>query len=275
MFRSVDILQIHVAHACNLTCESCSHYSNHRHSGITQLQDAEDWMSLWSRRLETRRFVLVGGEPTIHPNLPDFIPLVRRHWPAAHIRLFTNGFFLHRHPNLPELLHADPNIELCLSVHHPSLKYQNRLRPIFDLLDTWQAKHPFHLTILHSHANWTRRYHGYGASMMPFEDGQQRESWEICPAKHCKQLFEGKIWKCPPLAYLKLQQAKFALPEAWNRYLAYQPLDPRCSDSELDAFIAKEDEIYCRMCPAQPQPLVLDAPIRLSEEASGTDVSAH
>ena len=30
---TIDNLEIHVTHACNLRCENCTHYSNYGHSG--------------------------------------------------------------------------------------------------------------------------------------------------------------------------------------------------------------------------------------------------
>jgi hypothetical protein len=260
--RRTDVLELHVAHACNLACESCSHYSNHGHAGITSLEEADAWMSLWSSRLDTRRFMLLGGEPTIHPDLPAFVPVVRRHWPFAHIKIVTNGFFLHKHPELPAILAADRDAELCLSVHHDSPQYTEKLRSIFVLIAEWRERHSFALHVRQSHANWTRRYLGHGASIRPYEDGRPRQSWEICPARHCKQLFEGKLWKCPALSYLNLQRGKFGLAEQWNPYLGYKALDPGCSNSELDAFLAREDETYCGMCPAQRQPFSLPVPLR-------------
>src|SRR6185436_18524483 len=100
---------------------------------------------------------------------------------------------------------------------------------------------------------WTRRYQGYGATMLPFADNDQRRSWEICPAKFCKQLHLGKLWKCAPLAYLPMQKAKYPLSADWDPYLRYVPLEASCSEAELDAFVALEDEAACRMCSAVPR----------------------
>jgi molybdenum cofactor biosynthesis enzyme MoaA len=104
--RHVGLVELHVTHACNLTCESCSHYSNHGHRGNLDPSVADRWMAQWSRRIAVDEFRLLGGEPTIHPNLAAFVPLVRKHWPAALIRIVTNGFFLHRHGDLPSMLAA-------------------------------------------------------------------------------------------------------------------------------------------------------------------------
>jgi hypothetical protein len=243
--RPVSFIELHVTHACNLTCESCSHYSNHAHRGMLELAQVESWMRAWSKRITLKELNLLGGEPTMHPHLSEFVVLARKHWPAAHIRIITNGFFLHRHPDLPSMLAADGNASLALSVHHNEPAYVERLRPIFDLLAIWQRDHGTIVETRQSHQGWTRRYLGFGAEMLPFEDGRPRQSWEVCPARYCKQLHDGKLWKCPPLAYLKLQKAKYNLSPKWDPYLQYIPLDPTCTDRELDDFLAQEDESAC------------------------------
>jgi hypothetical protein len=260
--RPVSRLELHVSHTCNLACDSCSHYSNHAHRGSLDLAEADRWMRAWRDRINVREFNLLGGEPTMHPRLPEFVELVRKHWPHTHIRIITNGFFLHRHPELPTTLARAGNSDLALSVHHGGSAYLDRLRPIFDLLEDWQRNHG---TIVHtwpSHHGWTRRYHGFGATMLPFEDDKPRQSWEICPARDCKQLHEGKLWKCAPLAYLGLQKGKYNLSGKWDRYLQYKPLDVSCTDSELDDFLALEDESFCSMCPGELRPLPLEDPLR-------------
>jgi hypothetical protein len=267
---SLARLELHVTHACNLACESCSHYSDQGHAGNLDLAHADRWMAAWSNRFAVEEFVLLGGEPTIHPRLSDFVVLARRHWPMARIRIVTNGFFLHRHPDLPLTLAAAGEADLALSVHHDGTGYLERLRPIFDLLAAWQRDHG---TIVHtwqSHQGWTRRYLGSGAAMLPFEDGRPRQSWEICPAKYCKQLHDGKLWKCAPLAYLGLQKEKYELSDKWDPYLRYCPLDPTCSDAELDKFLALEDEPACSMCSAERRHFSLPSPLRNSSQAAAS-----
>jgi hypothetical protein len=263
--RRVTQLELHVTHVCNLTCESCSHYSNHGHGGHLNLSDADKWMGNWSHRFQIDEFHLLGGEPTIHPDLTEFVPLVRRHWPKTFIRIRTNGFFLHRHPNLPARLEADGRAEIIVSLHHDSPEYRAHLLPMFELVERWRNEFGVNVIIAPSFENWTRRYHGFGDTMQPFEDGSQRASWEICPARQCKQLFEGKIWKCAPLAYLKLQKTKYKLASKWDFYLGYEPLGPECTDQELDQFIAREDEPFCGMCSAHRRPISLPLPIRRKE----------
>lgn len=262
--KRIRHLEIHLAHSCNLHCESCSHYSNQGHKGVLSLDDAEHWMQLWNRRVNPHTFSLLGGEPTIHPDLTEFVSMTRRLWPVAHLRLVTNGFFLHRHPALPAVLQHDPNACIYLSIHHDAPEYQEKLKPILALLRSWIRDYGIQVRTYTSFKNWTRVYHGSGSAMEPFNDGQPRQSWERCPAKYCPQLFEGKIWKCGPLAYLKLQDAKYRLSDSWKPYLQYQALEPGCTDMQLAEFFRREEEPSCGMCPANPQRFKLPMPLNSS-----------
>ena len=258
--QTLPNLELHLTHSCNLACESCSHYSNQGHRGMTSLSDASAWMKLWRSRLNPRLFSLLGGEPTIHPQLTEFVLLTRRNWPAAQIRIVTNGFFLHRHPNLPDMIRDVSNALIVISVHHASPEYQERLKPVMGLTNEWAQRYQIKIVTEQVFDHWTRRYHGFGSAMLPMEDNNPRRSWEICQSRYCPQLFEGKIWKCAPLAYLPMQHAKYNLSEKWKPYLEYQPLSPACTDAELAAFFAKEHESYCGMCSARLEEFELPLP---------------
>lgn len=259
--RNIARLELHLVHACNLACESCSHYSNHRLRGILSLEDGDRWMALWSHRLNPAIFALLGGEPTIHPRLTEFIGMARRHWPEAKIQVVTNGFFLERHPNLPRVLAVDPNAVLAISIHGNSPEYWEKFGPQWNLSAKWRSEYGIKVEYWESFGRWTRRYRGYGDTAEPFEDGNPRQSWEICPARYCPQLSEGRIWKCAALAYLHLLDAGYNLGPKWRPYLNYVPLGPDCTDEELNGFFDKEEEFYCGMCPARQERFRLSSPL--------------
>jgi hypothetical protein len=197
----------------------------------------------------------------MHPQLAKFVRLSRQHWPGAQLELVTNGFLLHRHPDLPGVLASDPNTSISVSIHHTSTAYRTKLVPVVQLLIGWVRRYGVRVEWRPSHGYWTRRYTGIGAAMQPFDDRQPRRSWEHCTAKFCRQLFQGKIWKCPAVAYLQLQDAKYGLGSAWQPYLRYEPLSADCTDEALDAFFAAEEEPCCRMCPAVPERFALPSPL--------------
>ncbi len=257
-------LEMHVAHACNLSCESCSHYSNYRHKGLVPLADAERWLDAWKSRVTPQRFTLLGGEPTLHPDLTEFVRLARRTWPSSQLRLVTNGWFLHRHPGLPAALADHPDATILVSVHHDSPEYRAKLDPIFELTGAWARDYGLSIEVERSFQRWTRRYRGAGREMEPYEDGDPQKSWENCLARFTPQLHEGKLWKCAPLAYLGQQHRTVGLSEKWAPYLAYEPLSPDCSDEELREFLGRRQESHCAMCPANPERLELPVPFTTS-----------
>ena len=150
---------------------------------------------------------------------------------------------------------------IYLSVHHQSAQYLEKLRPALALLKQWRKDHGVRVYRYESFKHWRRSYRGAGAQMEPFADGRPRESWERCMSKDCPQLFEGEIWKCPPLACLGMQKAKHGLSAAWQPYLDYRPLEPDGTDEAMREFFAREAESMCNMCPAGAERFALPLPL--------------
>lgn len=259
--------EVHLAHGCNLHCESCSHYSSHGLTGTLGLSDAASWYAGWSRRIIPTRITVLGGEPALNSEFSEHLMLLRQYWPHARIWVVSNGFLLRRHPRLPETLAAIGNYRFQISKHHDSAEYQARFREVENLLRSWQAEVPgFAFTILESFRDWTSRYIDEGLQRIsPYLDGDRVSSWSICPGKQCVQLHEGRLWKCAAIAYLPLLAQKRGLGEAWTGYLRYTPLALDCSDEDLRAFFSRGAEAICGMCPAIRRPLVKRNPLMARE----------
>ena len=86
--------------------------------------------------------------------------------------------------------------------------------------------------------------------MEPYEDNDPISSWDVCVSRLCVQLWEGKLWKCPGLAYLPMQAEKYNLSDKWNPYLKYVPLSP---DGDIKKFFLRKAESFCSMCPAHAE----------------------
>lgn len=252
--RVFNNLELHVTHACNLACESCSHYSNQNHKNNISTEQAESWIRPWHGRIAPEIFSLMGGEPTLHPGLCDFVTLSRAYWPDARIRIVSNGLLLHRHPDLPRVMTEAGNAFLQISIHHHALSFLARLSDNFHMLREWIREYDIDVAFAPSYDNWGRRYKGFGSEMEPYDDGSPEQSWRICTSRWCKQLFEGKIFKCPPLAYLDMQDRKYGLSDSWRPYLQYEPLSPDCSQEALEEFFSRRAEPECAMCPAYERP---------------------
>ena len=225
------------------------------------LAEATATIDAWKRRLNPMFFTLLGGEPTLNPQLADFVYLARAAWPMCRIVLTTNGFFLERHPVLPKALYET---NTCIELDDPSqwAGICRRARKIKETLDRWLAQYPFKIRIEDAARRWTRRHHGVGPDVLPFEDNDLRASWRKCACRTCRQLFRGRLWKCSSIAYLQLQKERYPdLSTKWDPYLAYKGLGPDCTDAELDAFLGREEESICGMCPANPEPFAKPSPL--------------
>ncbi len=257
MAVQINDIQFHLAHACNLHCKGCSHYSNYgvksasAPGGIMPFETGKEWLTAWSKRIKPRTFHLLGGEPAINPRFKDYIYLTKELFPETELRIFSNGLLLGRHPTLDEALIAT-DASLVVSIHGKEPEYVARMNKIMPLLGSWQQKGA-KVFVYNSNENWYDPYVGEGKSMKPFADGNPRKAWEVCAEKACPQLHENKLWKCPSIAYLGQVADRFDLhgvPE-WKPYLAVDGLSLDATDAEIAAFFAQEEVDYCGMCPTK------------------------
>ena len=253
-------LEIHASYACNLHCKSCSHFSDMQVGKNVPLENIRDQMMQWSGRIAPGFFSILGGEPALNKELTGIVRECRKQWPLSQLRLISNGFFLHRHPELPAVLSAT-GCNLAISVHSDCDEYTEKLKPVRELLAGWQAKHNFKLTWRSSSKTWRTTFEGFGSEMKPWNDNDPESSYHVCVAKQCPQIHDGLIWKCPQLAYIHLVNEKHGLGPEWQKYLGYRPLYPTCSDAELEKFFATKAEPACAMCPAHHRHFEIPNPL--------------
>ncbi|MFO7963913.1 MAG: radical SAM protein [Desulfobacterales bacterium] len=93
---SVDAVNVffHILTQCNLKCEHC--YINPKQHGDNKLSlnVIENWLSILKEGRKDANLVLLGGEPTLHPELPTIISIARQMGYAT-ITLDTNGYLFH------------------------------------------------------------------------------------------------------------------------------------------------------------------------------------
>ncbi|MHB8811250.1 MAG: radical SAM protein [Desulfobulbaceae bacterium] len=84
---------LHLLTACNLSCRHC--YINPAQHGTTILPKATvlAWLRLFARPEKESNLVLLGGEPTLHPDLPEIIRAAKSMRYA--VTVDSNGFLFH------------------------------------------------------------------------------------------------------------------------------------------------------------------------------------
>ena len=83
----------HILTACNLSCAHC--YINREQHGAVTLsrKRIEKWLELFAAPDRTSNLVLLGGEPTLHPDLPHIIR--RAKGLGFSITVDSNGYLFH------------------------------------------------------------------------------------------------------------------------------------------------------------------------------------
>ena len=227
-------IDIHVAHGCNLRCAHCLHYSNLvKGSGLVSLGEIKSWIWPWQYKISPGTVNILGGEPLLNPEIGVIVEEIQRCWPQSRRCLATNGLLLDKHPDLGKIL-EDTNTELWASSYSTNEKTVNRHKRERDDLNVYEP------------SVWVQHYIMKDGKLHP-HGSNPKEAWQRCVARTCLQLFEGKIWKCPAIAYLKLVPK---LSAEWDEYLEYKPLSPDCSVDEMKVFFTQQEESICSMCPA-------------------------
>lgn len=97
-------IEWHITYKCNLGCRSCSRcaWIKPPHTRDMTLADAEKCIKQaneigWKNKpgpgngAEPPRVVIIGGEPTLHPQFLDFVKLARE-WTGTYSQVYSNGY---------------------------------------------------------------------------------------------------------------------------------------------------------------------------------------
>ena len=256
-------LEWHAAHACNLSCEACIHLSDFPLKGIVDIKTLESWYGSWNKRVIPKNMAILGGEPLLNKKIVDIIHMTREQWGTVegqYYELVTNGFLLHKHPDLPKAL-EHTKCTLAISIHHfDSAQYNKKVSEFITLVEKWRKDYNFDVRFYKDNRDprtpWKNPFKMINNNYEPYEDGDYVSSYENCiTGQKCFQLYDGEIYKCPILAYLNMHKSNFGLSHKWDRYLKYQPLKSTCTDEEILEFFNRDAEQWCGLCPSKPLPL--------------------
>ena len=120
-------MELSVADHCNLNCKGCAFFSNivDEESFFKLDQFKSDISRLAELFGNIRILTLLGGEPLLNPDLPQFIYEARKAFPKSKIRVVTNG-----------LLCKNMDQELIdVFVENDALLHITLYKPLFPTID--------------------------------------------------------------------------------------------------------------------------------------------
>jgi len=84
----------HILTACNLSCRHCYINPREHGTGTVSRQNLEKWLELFHDKNKETNVIFLGGEPTMHPDLPHAIRFAKDLGYGS-ITVDTNGFLFH------------------------------------------------------------------------------------------------------------------------------------------------------------------------------------
>ncbi len=87
-------LFFHILTACNLACRHCYINPKEHGTGMLSREDLEKWLTLFRTDGKETNVIFLGGEPTMHPDLPHLIRFAKRSGYSS-VTVDTNGFLFH------------------------------------------------------------------------------------------------------------------------------------------------------------------------------------
>ena len=245
----VPQLGIHTSNSCNLKCTSCTNFSNYTSGNFLTPEKYESMLQNWSNKVFPRKFKISGGEPFLNKHLEKIVELSRNYFNQhddfkTYIIIDSNGLLIEKSGfNFDCLKKYD--VELRLSKHSNDDLYLEKFNSVQNFLRNKEVL----FRITPSVDLWSETYKVEDGTIIPFNDKNIKQSWNICFQKFCKQLYENKIYKCPPVTYYNLTKLK--LHEDFKIYDQYVPLEHTSSLEDILKFFNYKEETICSLCPAR------------------------
>ncbi len=88
--------ELNIVHHCNLSCRSCGHLSPIAERRLMTPETVFKELTVLSKHYQAEHVRLLGGEPLLHPLLPQIIQAVLDSGVTQRVRVVTNGLLLWR-----------------------------------------------------------------------------------------------------------------------------------------------------------------------------------
>lgn len=260
MLPTLNYAEFYITNVCNLVCPQCDRFNHLDFKGRYDF-DPEIYES-WSKKVNLKRFSILGGEPTLHPGLGDWMRGVRRYWPEASGKLSTNGTYLSRCAGLKDLL-IETNILLSISYHNVNMKkfIWEEIKKTFGRceIDSIERSKDDSVVFLRSQAGVlieitnSTYFHQNALVDGRFElyDSDPEQAHKLCAMSKCHHFIDGELYKCGvvKLAPLLFEQHGQPVPELLKQYRPLQVTDD-ITQEVLDNF-GKNHIEQCKFCPDQ------------------------
>ena len=188
---------------------------------------------------------IIGGEPTLHPQLESWTRGVAAAWPDRPVCIQSNGLLNVEKFNWWKSVRAQyPNVGTAVAVHSINMKHKFREEQQFDATM---------FTDCAIQAN---------GKSFTVHDSDPEKAWGACTMRHSHTILHGLLHRCPTVAILPEFQKQYQVDLTSDQQQllnSYVPLDHNCSDEELLKFLqdSNSEMPQCRLCPGEYREAVI------------------
>lgn len=242
MKHKIKLLEVYITNVCNLSCRGCNRFNNYNFKGHQLWANHADEYEIWSQRLDLTDIHIIGGEPTLNPDLELWAINLRRLWPNSNIMIQTNGTYIK--PNFSTFW-VNYRIGFGISLHD--------ITTAEHIIQSWQELSSVQFnTFMDGFIFHTANIIKHDGHFI-LHNTDKHEAFNQCDMKLDHTMYQGKLYKCPSMAlYPEFNnQFKLQLTDEQSRLLStYQPLASNCTDSLLEEFILTENSSIdqCSLC---------------------------
>lgn len=186
----VGNIDYHIIDRCNLNCASCNHFSSlvpasDKEKSIKQITADLTLLSKIDTEFET--LTLLGGEPTLHPQLSQILRIARGILPNNTIKIITNGTAYNHMERWKDAL-VETNTGVVVSIYPYCHDYRERFEMIRNTLEP-EVK----IEVVEMPENA-----GFNYGFLSNDCGVATETEIInCYRRYyCLQLKDGKVYIC-------------------------------------------------------------------------------
>ena len=261
--------EFYITNVCNLSCNGCNRFNNHKFKGLQRWADYKDVYAQWAKEVKIGNIGILGGEPLLNPDIIEWISGIRELWPYTKIKIVTNGFQLDKVKNLYDYLASDKNTTLWVGVHNKMHK-----KMIVDKVKNFmqgEVTYEFNTDNQYQQYMWMTDGNGvrikieynwwfHQGALVTAENGFTLHNSDVdkahnnCHMNTCHHFIRGELYKCGVVALLPEfnEQNKLSLStddlELMQSYRSLNIHDSRETKIEFVNNLPKSIP-QCKFCP--------------------------
>jgi organic radical activating enzyme len=241
---SLPVVEFYITNVCNLTCRGCNRFNNYSFKGHQYWDDFSAEYKNWSQRVDIKNITIIGGEPTLNPDLESWAQNLRSLWPNSNIMVQSNGTYIQN--NFFDFW-KKYQVGFAISLHD--------LTTAEDIITTWKDSIGDYYDIFLKGFVFHQAAVTKKGKVYTVHNSDAQHAFNCCDMKYDHTMFKGKLYKCPTTAILPEfdRQYKLTMTEEQQEiFQSYTPLESSCSEQQLQDFILQKDNAidYCRFCPS-------------------------